>query len=112
MTTSNGNEIFKSRGLGTEFGLKCFVTGEKSDGPNIAAFVESKEAGERIVKMFNGRAKLSYREREPDWIQVKVGVTNKYKIALEKLNYLVSDENIINKEMVEDAKNVIFDNAL
>lgn len=102
---------WNSRGIGSEFGLPCFVTGAPSTGPgdlkpNIAAFVESQEAGTVIVaSMFNGLARLDYREKEPNWIQVKVGVVKEHKAALEELDRLTrANNNIITPTIIKAAR--------
>lgn len=83
-------QFFNSRGIGSDYVPADFVTGEPIDGlaANISGFVRSKEAGEKIVEMFKGRARLDYREREPNWIQVKVGVRTENVGALHLLHNL------------------------
>jgi len=67
-------------------------------GYDLAGFVESKLAGERIVKMFEVALRkpittwLDYREYEPDWIQVKV---QKEDVNLDKLYKLTKEDGII-----------------
>jgi len=53
--------------------------------PNVSGFVQSKEAGERVVALFNGRARLDYRTYEPNWIQVKVGCIPEHEAVLHRL---------------------------
>jgi hypothetical protein len=103
-------ERFNSRGIGQELNLPCFVSGRAVDDAtslkdNIAAFVTSKEAGERIVQMFDGLARLDYRPHEPKWIQVKVGVGPQHLAALRALQRL-SFENggVISREIIRQAK--------
>lgn len=63
-------------------------------GYDLAGFVKCKEAGERIVKMFEVLLRrpvktwLDYREYEPAWIQVKV---QEEDADLKKLNKLTQD---------------------
>lgn len=79
---------FSPRGIGSDSVPACFVCGETSGSgcmDNIAAFVASKEEGERIVAWFRGRARLDYREYEPNRIQVKVGVCKEHREQLEQL---------------------------
>ncbi len=102
---------WNSRGIGSEFGLPCFVTGAPSTGardlkPNIAAFVESREAGTVIVAgMFKGLARLDYRAHEPHWIQVKVGVVEEHKAALEELERLTkANKDKITSEIIQKAR--------
>ena len=74
---------------------------------NISGFVYSKESGERIVNgMFNNvGAWLDYREREPNWIQVKIGACSEHLENLKKLNELTIESGTITKEMVDQARN-------
>lgn len=92
-----GGEFFYPRGIGLD-DCACFVCGTHDrDGKgntilnNIAAFVQSKEAGERVVAMFPRGAWLDYRDLEPDRIQVKIGACNKHLPKLKKLYKLTSD---------------------
>jgi hypothetical protein len=63
-------------------------------GDDLAGFVKSKQAGERIIKMFESvlrrpvKTYLDYRKHEPTWIQVKV---QKEDCDLEKLCKLTKD---------------------
>ena len=73
-------------------------------GYDLSGFVKSKEAGERIVKMFkkalnkeNIKTWLDFRPREPTWIQVKV---QEEEADLEKLYELTKDTGIITQEIV------------
>lgn len=80
------------RGIGYD-SVPCFVTKQlKCDGrPNISGFVSSREDGEKVVEIFGGYARLDYREREPNWIQVKVGVEKGHEEVLERLMVAVND---------------------
>ncbi len=96
-------EYFSCRGLGSEGNLTCFVTGEILPlMSNISGFVTSKEAGERIVKMFKGYAWLDYRPHEPDWIQVKIGTIPKYVVVLELIMEFTR-QGVISPVMIEHA---------
>lgn len=108
----NKTENFRSRGIGFEYNLNCFVTGRQPTAgfglDNIAAFVDSREAGERVVEMFNGLARLDYRPKEPNWIQVKVGASEQHLPQLEELNRLTRNNgNKITKKIIEQAKKFI-----
>ncbi len=96
--------------LGLEWGLTCFVTGCYDSGDlkdNIVGFVDSKEAGERVVDMFNGRAFLDYRPKDPNWIQVKVGALPEHKNALKTLyDLVVENDNVITPDIIAKAKAV------
>jgi hypothetical protein len=55
---------------------------------DMAAFVDSKESGERVVDMFRKAglvAKLDFRKFEPNWVQVKVGACEKHEPNLKVL---------------------------
>lgn len=97
-----GGEFFHSRGIGKDW-CQCFVCGANENGhnvvDNIAAFVQCKEAGERVVAMFEGRARLDFRKHEPDYVQVKIGVCTKHKRNLRRLDELVAD-GILTSEMI------------
>lgn len=88
----DGGEFFRSRGIGLDSGT-CFVCGAPQNrnergSPflnNIAAFVQCKEAGERIVAQFTQGARLDYREYEPDRVQVKIGACDLHLPHLQKL---------------------------
>lgn len=79
-------EHFGPRGIGFDHTPGCFVCGGV-DGlhQNIAAFVQCKAAGERVVTMFQTGARLDYREYEPDYVQVKIGACDKHADNLELL---------------------------
>lgn len=106
--TEGGGEFFSSRGIGLD-SCTCFVCKTHDrDGQghtmlnNIAAFVQTKEAGERVVVMFPQGARLDYREHEPDRIQVKIGACNAHLPNLQKLDELAKD-GILTQEMVTAA---------
>lgn len=96
-------EYWSPRGIGSEWNLTCLVTGkEEKLMPNISGFVRSKAAGERIVKMFNGRARLDFRTYEPNWIQVKVGVLEEHKEVLVRLqNAVMTCEGMLTPEIIQ-----------
>ena len=100
-----GGEFFRSRGIGLDATPGCFVCGGK-DGlrNNIAAFVQCKEAGERVVRMFKAGARLDYREYEPDYVQVKIGACKTHLKNLKLLHELVTKANgILKAEMIAKA---------
>jgi len=103
-----GGDFFNSRGIGIDTTPGCFCCGgEKKYYNNIAAFVESKQAGERIVEFFGGfGAWLDYREYEPDWIQVKIGACDEHLPNLKKLAELTEDD-VITFDKVEVIKRMI-----
>src|SRR5271165_6475879 len=80
------------RGIGFD-SVPCFVTKQKecSGRPNISGFVSSREDGQKVVDMFGGYARLDYRDFEPNWIQVKVGVEKEHEEVLDRLMVVCSD---------------------
>ncbi len=84
-------------------------------GYDLACFVKSKEAGERITEMINhvnqdyhGKGfscRLDYRENEPLWIQVKIAYPNELRAQyLADLIHL--GEDIIREEYIRMAMNI------
>lgn len=99
-----GGEFFRSRGIGLDITPGCFVCGgDQTMYNNIAAYVNTKEAGERILVFFKSGAWLDYRPQSPDYVQVKIGACDKHKDKLKKLNALCND-GIITEEKVADAQ--------
>lgn len=79
-------EYWMARGVGKEYDLVCLVTGEAASlMSNVSGFVQGREAGERVVTLFNGRARLDFRKHEPDWVQVKVGCLPEHEEVLHRL---------------------------
>ncbi len=84
-------------------------------GYDIACFVKSKEAGQRITAMINTineeynnkefSCHLDYREDEPLWIQVKIDYPSKIKAEL-LINLINDNGKIITEEIVRDAINM------
>jgi hypothetical protein len=110
----NGNEFFRSRGICLDK-CYCFVCGTNKRSKkgtcflnNIAAFVQCKEAGERIISMFKQGTWLDYREYEPDCVQVKIGACDEHLSNLRYLKRLTEEaDNTISKEMIAKAINFI-----
>jgi hypothetical protein len=88
-TRPGEGEYFRPRGIGFDVTPGCFVCGKnRPEGyynHNIAAFVQCKAAGERVVAMFKHGARLDYRENYPDRVQVKVGSCDEHLPNLEML---------------------------
>ena len=106
MTASGfSTEHFTSRGIGLESNLGCFVCGGPNEQRhNIAAFVEDKDAGERVVGMFSQGARLDHRDYEPEYVQVKVGACDEHLLNLERLESLTLEHSsIISSEIVQRA---------
>lgn len=106
--TEQGREQFSPRGIGLDVTPGCFVCGGHREGNgydhNIAAFVESKEAGERVVQLFGGLARLDWRPTEPNWIQVKVGTCGDHLKNLEQLYELTFFDRKIDSTKIAIAK--------
>jgi hypothetical protein len=88
-------EHYRPRGIGVGY-APCFVCGV--DGltcpHDLAAFVDDKAAGERVVALFRaegGYAVLDYRDFEPNWVQVKVGACVAHVPQLERLYASTAD---------------------
>lgn len=113
----NDGEFFRARGLGMDSSPGCFVCGgEKTRWQpknkyhmqmldNVAGFAQCKNAGARIVEMFEGKGCwMDYREFEPDRIQVKIGVCKKHVENLKTLVRLTEEhDQTITKEMIKQA---------
>ena len=89
-------------------------------GYDLACFVKSKEAGQRITDMINKINEeydnkgfscwLDYREHEPLWIQVKINYPNEMKATL--LAGLIKDNgNVITEDIVRKAMDMQLDFA-
>jgi hypothetical protein len=104
MSTDEVFEAWGPRGIGSESGLPCFVTGERPGfTPNVSGFVNSKEAGERVVDMFDGLARLDFRPHEPNWIQVKVGALPEHAAVLHLLmEKVIKAGNRISRNMIQE----------
>lgn len=107
ISPGEGGEFFKSRGIGLDR-CTCFICNtDKRDElgstylNNISAFVECREAGERVVAMFPNGARLDYREREPDRVQVKIGACDTHLPNLQKLDLLTRDGVITEMRIAE-----------
>lgn len=99
----NGGEYFHSRGLGIDLTPGCFVCGgQKGMHDNIAAFVQCKAAGERVVGMFPQGARLDYREFEPDRVQVKIGACKEHVSNLTKLSQMTSTKGVITQDIIRE----------
>ena len=97
---------FRSRGIGLDVCPCCFVCGVKGNNylNNIAAFVNSKQDGELVVEWFNQRARLDFRESEPNWIQVKVGACDAHLPNLEALSKETGRYGVLRKVDIEEVR--------
>lgn len=98
-------------------------------GYDLACFVKSKEAGKRIVdmfdKIFEERKKehknckcfvcgkdpvwLDYRPHEPLWIQVKIQYCKYHERNINVLSQLINEDNIITEDKIRMAMNIEWD---
>lgn len=102
-----GGEFFRPRGIGLDHreGVGCWVCGLVSERymRNIAAYAQCKDASDRIVRLFGRGAWTDFREREPDYVQVKIVVCDQHEKALSKLLELTRDDGIITHEKILQA---------
>lgn len=91
----DGTVRWHSRGVGMDGTPGCFVCGaeKRNQKPdtndymnNVAAFVDSKEAGELAVVIIGQGARLDYRDRTPNRVQVKVGACDHHLAQLGELS--------------------------
>lgn len=96
-------ESFRSRGTGMDSTPGCFVCGGDSGlRTNIAAFVSCREAGERVVAMFEHGARLDFRAFEPHWVQVKIGACTDHEPLLRELDEICRPLGLITPKAVTD----------
>lgn len=100
-----GGEFFASRGIGLDTTPGCFVCGGSTAlRNNIAAFVQGKDAGERIARMLQQGVRVDFRTHEPDRVQVKIGACNQHRPNLERLHTLTHEhEGVITSEIIQTA---------
>jgi len=98
---------FSPRGIGLDLCSGCFICGsnQRSVGSNnylnnISAFVSSKDEGEEIVSWFDTKARLDFREHEPNWIQVKIGSCDIHLPKLHELYTLASEYGVLRESEV------------
>lgn len=103
---------FRSRGTGLDIVPCCFVCGTKEREPgansylnNISAYVDSKEDGEEILGWFKQGARLDYRERKPNYIQLKIGACNEHVKQLQHLHDITHYYGRIRQGNIEAAIN-------
>ena len=75
--------------------------------PDMAAVVNGKDSGIKIVKMFQAEgctAFLDYRPNQPKHVQVKVGACDNHLPNLEELLRLTSQHRVISREIIKQAK--------
>lgn len=102
-----GGEFFSSRGVGKDSTPGCFVCGVAGGTQlrvtnNVAGFVQTKAAGERVVEMFEAGARLDYREDEPDRTQVKIGACALHRENAYGLHELTrAADRVITQEIIK-----------
>jgi len=96
----NDMVYWSPRGIGMD-SVPCFVTKKMECDlrSNISGFVSSREDAQRVVNIFGGYARLDYREREPNWIQVKVGVEKEHSEVLDRLMVACNDAILTPKRL-------------
>lgn len=97
-------ERIAPRPLGLDKGT-CFVCGAKSGTMNsFASFVDSKEAGQRIVEMFpEHKPSLDYRDDQPKWTQVKISACSRHAQALVGLRLkIIARDCTISAEFISE----------
>lgn len=96
-------EPFNPRGIGLDYVDSCAVCGAVANVyPNISGFVQSAASGRYIVSLFKQGAKLDYRDYEPDWLQVKIGVCDDHKGSLERLYTETLSTKRITRKLIRD----------
>lgn len=74
---------------------------------DMSSFVRGQVPGERIAQMFEQAGLfcfLDYRESEPSWVQLKLGVCAEHLPKLEKLERLVIEAGrVITPEIIAEA---------
>ena len=95
---------FSSRGIGVDSCPGCFVCGSvRGVMANIAAFVKSREDGEKVVGWIGNGAWLVH---ESNRIQVKIGACKSHESALEKLSKLTNVHNVIRESMIHEVAGI------
>ncbi|MEX0930601.1 MAG: hypothetical protein WDZ79_02890, partial [Candidatus Paceibacterota bacterium] len=95
-------EFFNCRGIGLDTTPGCFVcAGDEELRHNIAAFVQCRKAGERVVAMFPYGARLDCRDSAPDRVQVKIGACDAHLPNLQKLHELTREGVITTTHICE-----------
>ncbi len=110
------------RGIGSNGGWASLVTGQLVDfGPDMALFVASRADAYRLVDWITpdfvladrydaagerqkrvDRAKVDYRDFEPNWLQVKLIVEEEHKEVLERLyEALYLRDGYLDKKLID-----------
>ena len=95
-----------------ENGVGDFCNPRGFNGSEMACFVTSKEAGQRITKMINQiknetpesnfTCYLDHREHEPFWIQAKINYSNDFKNRVLH-SLIVNNDRTITEDMITKA---------
>lgn len=104
---------FSPRGIGRDNCPCCYVCGPTEPSisrlmDNLSGFVKTKKDGEELVEWFGGSARLDFREREPDYLQVKFGVCDNHLPNLKHLRALTSKYGVIREKDIEASKKLSF----
>ena len=100
------DEPFQTHGLSKDFRLPCFIAGHVNmNGPMkhcLSGAVVNKEAGLRIVAMFNGKALMF---DKPAGVQVVIAALPKHLAALKELDSLIrANGNVITDDIIAKVK--------
>lgn len=77
-------------------------------GYDLACFVNSKEAGQRICDVFNNldseqfSCHLDYRDFEPNWVQVKISFKESLRGSILS-DLIIQNNNIITEDIIKEA---------
>lgn len=87
--------------------VPCYVSGQDCSKASFAfsGFVANKQAGDRVIDMFNGKARLDYNPSDEKYVRVRVGVTGENLPALEQLYILIhKNGEMITPGIIAEAK--------
>jgi hypothetical protein len=129
----SANEIIQvsARGVGNNGGWASLVTGQLVDfGPDLSMFVKDRADAYRLVDWVTptleeqreiaavcdpdnqhriyriDRAKVDYRDFEPNWLQVKLIVEQEHRAVLERLTAAITiRDGYLNKALIQWAIN-------
>lgn len=110
--------IARPRGVGSNGGWASLITGELVDfGPDLSLFVTSRADAYRLVDWITpmdferdsigrgrriDRAKVDYRDFEPEWLQVKLIVEKEHEEVLQRLyEALLLRDGYLDKRLIE-----------
>jgi hypothetical protein len=93
---------------GLDWDLPCFVSNDKFEPRSnlkvtVSGIVDSNDAGERVVDMFDELALLVRDDIRGQKPSVKIGVSKQFELALEILANKVRATQKISRDMIQDA---------